>query len=313
LDNSIEDALKKIDELLTRQEDEKEKMLKEIRSELSKFDLSLKTEKTEGQEVLHEGKNQQKDIEILENDENISLTSDTKEPLLVAVAGTKSRVGTTHCVVSIANYLTRQRKRTAVMEFNDSGEFSAMGRYFDQASEEEFFHKDVKYYAGCTLQLLDQIAATGKYDFLILDLGKYSAKKTLFSRSDMKFIVSGGKPWELDSLLPIFQEINKKILFQTNFVFNFVPETEKEAIADGMGVLEKVFFSSFVEDPFLEIDESIEGIFKEYADHEDIPERNDSKEKKKTLKILGRRSKNEKNAGRGKEKRNLVQAVPATE
>lgn len=313
MDHSIEDTLAKIDELLTRQEDEKEKMLKEIRSELSKFNLSSKTDESEEPETHLKEKTQQNSMEMLENHEDANWESEIEEPLLVAVAGTNKRVGTTHCAVSIANHLARQRKRIAVMEFNDSGEFAAMGKYFDQVSEEEFFYKDVKYYAGCTLQLLDQIAASGKYDFLVLDLGNYSAEKTVFSRSDLKFIVSGGKPWELDSLFPIFQEISKNILFQTNFIFNFVPEDGKEVIVGGMGELENVYFSSFIDDPFEKIDESIEEIFKEYTDFEDVPVKNESKEKKKTSKMLSRRIRNEKNEGRRKQKRNFVQAVPAAE
>ncbi len=311
MNDSMEEALKKINELLAKQENEREKALKEIRSELLKFNSPL----GEGEEE----KNQQADTETdSEHSESIDPKSEPEEilpeePLLIAVSGAKKRVGTTHCAVSIANYLVRNGKRTAVMEFNTSGELAAMGRYFDQTSEEEFYYKDVKYYAECTLQQLDQAAASGKYDFLVLDLGNYTAEKTLFSRSDLKFMVSGGKPWELEGLFPIFHEINKKILLQTYFIFNFVPENGKEAIAAGMGNLGQVLFTSFIEDPFKEMDEHIEEVLKEYIEHEGDEIATVMEKPRKTAKSLFRREQNEKSKERGKRKNNLVQTVPATE
>lgn len=321
MDNSIEETLKKFDEILTRQTDEKEKILQEIRSELVKLNaLSEKdmVEVEETAEIICED-NQQ---DMKANYANINaeselvqeqkLVSESNEPILIAIVGAKSRMGTTHCAISIANYLARQNKRTAVMEFNGSGEFSAMGRYFSQSPEEEFLYQDVKYYAGCTLQLLDYVAVAGKYDFLILDLGNYSAEKTLFLRSDVKFIVSSGKPWELESLFLIFREIDKKILLQSNFVFNFVPENDKEAITTGMSELGQVYFSSYVENPFEDIDESIEGLLKQYVENKDVPEETINKRANKISSIFSRRNNNhEKNEKRGKRKNNIVQAVSA--
>ena len=325
MDNSIEETLKKFDEWLTRQTNEKEKILQEIRNELVKLNESsgkdeagayVEVEETE--QVISE-ENQQ---DIKADYENIDAESESEsaqesesgsesnEPILIAVVGAKSRMGTTHCAVSIANYLVRQSNRTAVMEFNGSGEFAAMGRYFLQAQEEEFVYQDVKYYSRCTLQLLDYVAATGKFDFLILDLGNYSVEKTLFLRSDVRFIVSSGKPWELENLFLVFREINKNILIQSNFVFNFVPENGKEAILSGMSELGQVYFSSYIENPFEEIDESIEGLLKEYIKIEEDSEGTVNKEKSKLLSIF-RRNKHEKNEERGKRKDNLVQAVSA--
>lgn len=314
MDNAIEETLKKIDELLMRQEDEKEQMLKEIRSNLLKINTSSDQD-DENEKVFHE-KNQQEDVEAMKVNEDIIYGSEPEpevnEPLLVAVVGAKNRTGTTHCAISIANYFMRQKKRVAVMEFNDSGEFAAMGRYFDKASEEEFIYNDVKYFARCTLQLLDQIAAHGKYDFIILDLGSYSAEKTLFSRSDLKFIVSGGKPWELESLFLIFQEINKNILLQTNFIFNFVLEDGKEAIMTGMAELGQVYFSSFIENPFEEIDGKIEEVLKEYIEEEKVIEEPVNEKARKVSSIF-RRDRNEKSEERRKRKSNFVQTVSAAE
>ncbi len=323
MDNSIEETLKKFDEFLKRQTDEKDKMLQEIRSELVKLNESsikdragadVEVEET-AQVICEENQQEEADYENIdaesEPDQESESGSESNEPILIAVVGAKKRMGTTHCAISIANYLARQNKRTAVMEFNGSGEFAAMGRYFFQASEEEFLYQDVKYYAGCTLQLLDYVAAAGKFDFLILDLGNYSAEKTIFLRSDMRFIVSSGKPWELENLFLVFREINKNILLQTNFVFNFVPENGKEAITTGMSELGKVYFSAYVENPFEEIDESIKGLLKEYTKKEEVSEETFNKRKSKILSKFRRNNKHEKNEKRGKRENNLVQAVSA--
>lgn len=323
MDNSIEEALKKFDEIITRQTDEKEKILQEIRSELVKLNASsIKDEVEETAKMLCE-ENQQ---DIKATYENIDaepeeepapepkLGSESDEPILIAVIGAKSRMGTTHCAISIANYLARHNKRTAVMEFNGSGEFAALGRYFSQESEKEFLYQDVKYYVACTLQLLDYIAAAGKYDFLILDLGNYSADKTLFLRSDVRFIVSSGKPWELENLFLVFQEINKNILLQSNFIFNFVPENGKEAITEGMSELGQVYFSSYIENPFEEIDESIEGLLRAYTENEKVPEKTVNRRASKISSIFRRRNdKHEKKEKRRKRENNLVQAVSAAE
>lgn len=324
MDNSIEETIKKFDEILTRQTDEKEKLLQEIRSELIKLNASSVNDEVEVEETVQviceenqqgikdDYENIDAEPEVEPEQEPIS-GSEPDEPILIAVVGAKSRMGTTHCAISIANYLARHNKRTAVMEFNGSGEFAAMGRYFSQASEEEFLYHDVKYYAGCTLQLLEYVAAAGKYDFLILDLGNYSAEKTLFLRSDVRFIVSSGKPWELESLFLVFREINKNILLQSNFVFNFVPENGKEAITTGMSELGQVYFSSYIENPFKEIDESIEGLLKEYTKNEELPEEPVKSKENKISSIFRRNDKHEKNGKRGKRKNNLVQAVSAAE
>lgn len=315
MDNFAEEALKKIDELLMKQEDEKGKLMNEIRSELLKLNASAGEDKAAEKIQMT---NEEDEKKVMAGYENIDAESESEpeivpepyEPMLIAVMGAKSRVGTTHCAVEIANYFMRRDKRTAVMEFNDSGGFSAMGRYFSQESE-EFFYKDVKYYARCTLQLLDMAASSGKYDFLILDLGNYSEEKTLFLRSDVKFIVSSGKPWELESLFIIFREINKNVLLQTNFIFNFVPESGKEAIIAGMEELGRVYFSSYIENPYEEVDGNIEGILKEYIEKPEIPEEDINERTKKAS--LFRRHKHEKNEEQRKRKKDFVQAVSATE
>lgn len=315
MDNFAEDTLKKIDELLTKQEDEKGKLMNEIRSELLKLNASAEEdEATEKVQITNEEDKQ----EVITDNEDINAESESEpeaapepdEPMLIAVIGAKSRMGTTHCAIEIANYFMRQNKRTAVMEFNDSGEFSAMGRYFAQAPE-EFFYKDVTYYARCTLQLLDMVATSGKYDFLILDLGNYSAEKNLFLRSDVKFIVSSGKPWELESLFIVFREINKNVLLRSNFIFNFVPESEKEAITAGMEELGPVYFSSYIENPYEEIDENIEEILEKYVEKPTTLEETINEKTKKVS--LFRRHKREKNKEQKERKGNFVQAVSAAE
>lgn len=326
MDNLMEETLKRIDELLTRQEDEKNKMLQEIRSDLAKLNVSsgkedfqkpgnTSTEKEQGlyEENLQEEMTNCEDINA-EIDATFESESEAEpEPMLVAVAGATSRAGTTHCAISIAHYLIRRNKKAAIMELNESGQFAALGRYFTQTPEKEFFYNDVKYYADCTLQLLDYVATGGEYDFLILDLGSYSAEKTLFLRSDVKFIVSGGKPWELENLLAVFRKINKNILLQSNFIFNFVPENGKEEIKNGMSELQQIYFSGYIENPFEEIDESIEKIIKEHVKSKEMSEETDKKDEKAKKVSIFRRNKREKKEKRRERKNNFVQAVSAAE
>lgn len=303
MSQSIDETLRKI-ELLEKQDVERKKMLKELRSDLLKFNLSSGG----AADLSGEAEPNSLDEEIVSIDNTrVEEIPDIVEPLLIAVTGAKARAGTTHHAISIAHHLSRNKKRIAVMEYNDSGEFSSMGRYFNQEAGQFFCNQDVKYYPACTLQLLDQLSISEEFDFIVLDLGAYTEEKTLYARSDIKIIVSSGKPWELDSLLPVFQSLSKSTLKESFFLFNFTASADaKSKILSGMGDLPNVFFPSYISDPFEEIDGELETLFAEYLEAEE-----EVREEKKKLTHIFRRKKDEKKEGR--RKYDLVPAISGIE
>lgn len=304
MSDEIQKVLAQIEQL-----EEKEKQQKKLMNDLKAVlqNLNAKAEADEPALEEHTEIEEAAPNNILEIEE-----IDLDEPVLIAVAGADTRVGTTHHAIEMASCLCRKGKNPAVLEFNKSGGFMAIARFAGKEQEGCFLFRNISFYPECTLQLLEKIAASKKHDYIILDLGRFSEEKTLFSRSDVKLMVSGARPWELESLLPVFHALDKEVLKNAYFIFNFVSQSEemREKIIGGMGELKNIIFADYIADPFLKIDEMLEILLLEYVD---VPEEEAEYEEKKKL-TLFRRKKDEvfrkRRAGR---KYNFIPAISAAE
>ena len=92
------------------------------------------------------------------------------------------------------------------------------------------------------------------YDFYVFDFGSMEEMTDSdinnFLTKDVKFIISGTKPWELRNLFEAFEKIgNDK---SVNFIFNFTQKEKRNFFKDNMGEYkDNTFFSDYIENPFI--------------------------------------------------------------
>lgn len=92
------------------------------------------------------------------------------------------------------------------------------------------------------------------YDFYVFDLGSMDEMTDSdinnFLTKDIKFVISGTKPWELRNLFEAFEKIGNDR--SVNFIFNFTPKEKRNFFKDNMGdYKENTIFSDYIENPFL--------------------------------------------------------------
>jgi hypothetical protein len=167
----------------------------------------------------------------------------TKEKIVgnvvVAVAGTMSRIGTTHTVLSIAEFLKNLNFRVAVVEYHQSNHFNLIKEgYEDIEDNVSYFNLNgLDYYPYSNdINLLDIIQQD--YNYIVMDMGKFdNCDKIEFKRSNARIIVSGSKSWELTELELILRQedsfTNSKNIYYFNFTdvdtFNDINESMIDA------------------------------------------------------------------------------------
>lgn len=190
------------------------------------------------------------------------------QKILVGVAGSGRRMGSTHNSILIANFLREQKQMTAVMEMNQTQAFQTFcDVYKAKRFEDGYFSiKGIDFYPACDNGRI--LSAVGKlYNFLILDFGSYyEADKIMFNKCDVRILFSGTKPWEMGNLEQLFAEQEEEVL--KNYHWCFLGTTSnklQKEIVEHMKPLENVWFPEYVEDPFSS-SKFTEGnqIFKEY-------------------------------------------------
>lgn len=132
--------------------------------------------------------------------------------IVIAVAGTISRIGTTHTAISIGNFLLRNKNGVAVVEMQQSDAFESIKNSYDNVELKKGFFS----LAGIDFYPYDPAFAVsdlilGDYDYVVLDMGPYDICDVAeFKRAQERIIVSGVKDWELDELDKFLKTESKK-------------------------------------------------------------------------------------------------------
>ena len=176
------------------------------------------------------------------------------QKIIVGVAGSGPRSGSTHNSIVIANYLRQQNQMTAVMEMNNTNAFQTFCEaYKAKLFKDGYFSLNgVDYYPECDKQRVT--AVSGKlYNFIVLDFGAYGqSDKVLFNRCDVRIIFTGTKPWEIGNLEPIFVEQEEDVLKRYHFCFLGTTSNKlQKEIVEHMQPLQNIWFPEYSEDPFL--------------------------------------------------------------
>ncbi len=122
-----------------------------------------------------------------------------KKVTLTGAAGAGTSVGCTHFTIMLSNYLAGYlRKRTAVLEFNDSNDFEKLERVCTGgiSGGNPFKVLEADYFkAADDADLLD--AMNAGYEEIVIDFGDcMSADLTNYARCDRQFLIGSFSEWQ---------------------------------------------------------------------------------------------------------------------
>lgn len=168
---------------------------------------------------------------------------------VVAVAGTMSRIGTTHISINIASFLKKYNPKIAVVEYNNSKVFDSIREAYEDVEyiENGFLLDGIYFYSICDeLSLLDILQNDFKY--VVLDMGIYEeCNKEEFKRAEERIVVSGVKDWEIEPLEQILRQ--NEGIFKNKYVFNYSDEETFKEIELNMEGL-KIYKAPLRGNPF---------------------------------------------------------------
>lgn len=179
--------------------------------------------------------------------------------VMIGLAGSESRVGTTHNAIVIANTLRRSGYMVALLEMSSHPVFGDIRDSYDEKSEDalHFTVNGIDYYPSVQAAEVNAIMAKA-YNFLVIDFGSFDSMDDItFNKCEVPVIVAGSKPWELDAVNRLFSKAIHENLVRYNFLFNFTAETYRSDIKNGMAELKNVFFAPVTVDPFSAVENSL--------------------------------------------------------
>lgn len=176
--------------------------------------------------------------------------------VLIGVTGSQPRMGVTHNVIILANYLRKLGFLVAAVEKNQSGDFERIRSGHGEKLHGYYFNMHgVDYYPEVLDKEKMRIITDQSYNFIVNDYGGLdSCDKMDFLKCHKKLILTGSKTWELHFLRRILKEYPDDVLKQFSFCFNLIyPEYEKhlkQAMKYPDGKAMEVFFLGYNPEPF---------------------------------------------------------------
>lgn len=122
--------------------------------------------------------------------------------VVVVVAGSQPRIGTTTAAVGLCAWLARVGASVCYVEANTSGHLAALARGYEMETEQEGWRfEGVHYRRGEPLGDGEERAKENveeDVNFVVYDLGSdLTAKRRLLERADIRLLICGTKPHEL--------------------------------------------------------------------------------------------------------------------
>ncbi len=187
--------------------------------------------------------------------------------VMIGVVGSDRRMGVTHNVIVLTNFLRKKGYMVALAECNQHKAYAAICENLNCQMQEGFFMLNgVDIYPEVNETLLGIILGKS-YNFIVCDYGDFaSCDRVNFNKSEIRIIITGAKAWEIAQVNKIFEEVaNITTLEGYHYCFNFVPEVYKPDVLAGMGTLKNVHFLKYTENPYMATSFSdAEEILKDY-------------------------------------------------
>ncbi|ALS10048.1 hypothetical protein ABE82_26970 (plasmid) [Paenibacillus peoriae] len=180
-------------------------------------EVSENPEKAVVKKPISKRKNERKSIE------KAFVSTPAQGTVLIGIAGTSNRVGTTNQAIQCAMYLSKIYKKVAICELVHGPE--AVFWKLNPSRQNPFQINKVDFYPKCSEHL--PIIFSQRYDAVVLDLGSILEKGKLagqiheFVRSTHKILVTGSAEWDFDRLMDSIQQLHEpKYLLGTSIILN---------------------------------------------------------------------------------------------
>lgn len=187
---------------------------------------------------------------------------------IIAIAGVVRGVGVTHTTIMLANYLSRERYKVAVVELNPHGHFGKIekayeGIHFDSSLTSKFKIKGVVYYKSVTKEQLIRLYQE-EYNYIILDIGSdVEAYSEEYRRADLPFIIARTSEWKLDEIEAFRYSQGVLMTNRCQWILPFAKPNEVKELSKKIEM--SCMAIGFIGDPFIkskEIDQQLAKIIK---------------------------------------------------
>lgn len=130
----------------------------------------------------------------------------------IGIIGTGPCVGTTHFCIMLANYFAGvRRKKTAVIEWNQSGDFSALQKICigKRMMKKPFRVLEVSYFT-CVSKEEAAWCFSQDFDKIVIDFGWDKSRKLDLLRCERKAVITSLSEWQLQRGLDFFADREEK-------------------------------------------------------------------------------------------------------
>lgn len=155
--------------------------------------------------------------------------------VVIGLAGTHSRVGTTHIGLALASFLRRKGFSVAYLQLENSKAVERFIKTYDDHLIKDSFYslKGVDYYLYED-DFNINVPYRRNYDFFVLDTGVYSQENPFideYERANVKGIVTTAREWEIAHLEKFFGNEDRD---QYDYLINFADKNLFEYIVGNM-------------------------------------------------------------------------------
>ena len=122
-----------------------------------------------------------------------------KKPQLIGIGGIGHNVGCTHFAIMLANYLAGyRRKKTALLEWNRSGDFERLERICNGRNREgvQFRVLEVDFYKNAGREELAEVLRSN-VDEILIDFGNIEKEQlSEIARCEKQFLIGSFSEWQ---------------------------------------------------------------------------------------------------------------------
>ncbi len=161
--------------------------------------------------------------------------------IMIGIAGSQKRMGCTHTAISLASALRSKGYMVAVAEYNESEDFRyIMDSFCETLIDNDYFSiGGIDFYPKRNETSLAAVLGQS-YNFVIVDFGAYPyCDQVTYNKSNVRLMVCGSKPYELQKMQAIFSLCPEEMLLQTNFLFNLTYPEHEHDIRESMKTADK--------------------------------------------------------------------------
>lgn len=152
----------------------------------------------------------------------------------IGIAGVLPRIGNTTICLQLIKYIKSKGYNAAYVEINSSNYIESCEKLYANVLKDKegryIIYNNINLYNGSDINEV----INSEYNFIICDYGDItnpSFNKISFIEKDIKIFVAGSKPNEFQAIQPVLQS---QVYSDAKFIFNFVPDADKEDIKEMM-------------------------------------------------------------------------------